>query len=123
MKRLHPERVPEYLQHIIDAIDRATSYVAGMDRAAFEADLRTQDAVMRSIEIIGEAAQRARSADPGFAKRHAQVPWDQIYGMRNRIIHDYFAVDLDVVWQTLQRDLPALRTQVRALLPDAQAGR
>ena len=79
MKKAHPERVPEYLQHIVEAIDRACGYVAGMDPAAFEKDIRTQDAVMR-----------------------------------NRVIHDYFEVDLEVVWQTIQRDLPLLRPRFRA---------
>lgn len=116
MKRGHAERVPQYLQHIVDAIDRATSYVAGMDLAAFEQDSRTQDAVIRSIEIVGEAANKARTADPDFAARHPQVPWDAMYGMRNRIVHNYFEVDLEIVWQTVQRDLPALRVQVAALL-------
>lgn len=116
MKRGHAERVPQYLQHILDAIDRASSYVAGMDLAAFEHDLRTQDAVIRSIEIVGEAANKTRTADPDFAARHPQVPWDAMYGMRNRIVHDYFEVDLQIVWQTVQHDLPVLREQVAALL-------
>lgn len=64
MTKAHPARVPEYLQHIIEAIDRATGYVAGMDAAAFEQDTRTQDAVIRALEIVGEAANKARVADP-----------------------------------------------------------
>ena len=64
-------RIREYLQHILDAIDRATSYVVEMDVNAFERDTRTQDAVIRSIEIIGEAAKRVRSANPEFATRHS----------------------------------------------------
>ena len=116
MKRRHPARVPEYLQHIIDAIDKAIGYVGDMNRDAFQADSRTQDAVIRSIEIVGEAAQRVRTADPEFAARHAHIPWDLMYGMRNRIVHDYFEVDLDVIWQTLHRDLPVLRQQTQALL-------
>lgn len=122
MTRRHALRVPEYLQHILDAIDRATGYVAGMGLDAFERDPRTQDAVIRSIEVIGEAANRARLADPEFAARHADVPWDVMYGMRNRVVHDYFEVDLEIVWQTVNRDLPALRKQIAALLAQA-AGR
>ena len=74
MKSKHAQRVPEYLQHILDAIDRATTYVAGMNLSAFERDTRTQDAVIRSIEIVGEAANKARLADPEFAARFANVP-------------------------------------------------
>jgi uncharacterized protein with HEPN domain len=91
MKSKHAGRVPQYLQHIVDAIDRATSYVKDMDMAGFEADTRTQDAVIRSIEIVGEAANKTRVADPDFAARHPHVPWDVMYGMRNPIVHDYFA--------------------------------
>jgi uncharacterized protein with HEPN domain len=116
MKPKHAGRVPEYLAHIMDAIDRATSYVKGMDLEAFEADTRTQDAVIRSIEIVGEAANKTRVADPDFAARHPHVPWDVMYGMRNRIVHDYFEVDLEIVWQTVQRDLPVLREQIFTLL-------
>ena len=116
MKPSKALRVPEYLQHIVDAIDRATGYVAGMNVSTFEGDSRTQDAVIRSIEIIGEAAQRVRAADGAFAALHAHVPWDQMYGMRNRIVHDYFEIDLAVVWQTVQQDLPTLRQQIHALI-------
>ncbi len=116
MKRAHPVRVPEYLQHIVDAIDRATGYVAGMDVAAFEKDTRTQDAVIRALEIVGEAANKARLADPSLQSTAPEIPWDVMYGMRNRIVHDYFEVDLDVVWQTIQRDLPVLRSQIVQLL-------
>jgi uncharacterized protein with HEPN domain len=116
MKSQHPDRVPQYLQHIIGAIDRASAYVAGMDFAAFEKDTRTQDAVIRSIEIVGEAANKVRTADPAFAADAPGIPWDVMYGMRNRIVHDYFEVDLEVVWQTVQMDLPGLRSQIEALL-------
>lgn len=89
MKRKHPQRVPEYLRHMVDAIDRAIAYVAGMDATAFAKDTRTQDAVIRSIEIIGEAANKVRTADPVFAARFPNIPWDVVYGMRNRVVHDY----------------------------------
>lgn len=118
MRRKHPLRVAEYLQHILDAIDRATAYVVGFSPETFERDAKTQDAVIRSIEIIGEAANKARSADPDFAARHPQVPWDLMYGMRNRIVHDYFEVDLEIVWRTVQSDLPALRIQIAALVKE-----
>jgi uncharacterized protein with HEPN domain len=81
MKPKHARRVPEYLQHILDAIDRATGYVNGLDFTGFEADTRTQDAVIRSIEIIGEAANKTRVADPDFAARHPNIPWDLMYGI------------------------------------------
>ena len=84
MRKAHPARVPEYLQHIIEAIDRATGYVAGMDATAFEQDTRTQDAVIRALEIVGEAANKARVADPTLQDTAPEIPWDVMYGMRNR---------------------------------------
>lgn len=120
MKSKRARRIPEYLQHITDAIDRATGYVAGMDSSGFERDTRTQDAVIRSIEIVGEAANKARLADPEFAARFPDVPWEVMYGMRNRIVHNYFEVDLEIVWRTVQQDLPVLRKQIAALLDDAR---
>jgi uncharacterized protein with HEPN domain len=116
MKPEAGSRIREYLQHILEAIDRATSYISGMDFDAFERDPRTQDAVIRSVEIIGEAAKRVRSTDPEFAARHSEIPWDVMYGMRNRIVHDYFEIDLKVVWQTVLSDLPTLRQQITTLV-------
>jgi uncharacterized protein with HEPN domain len=119
VKSSRARRVPDYLQHILDAIDRATSYVSGMDLKTFEQDTRTQDAVIRSIEIVGEAANKTRLADPEFAARFPSVPWALMYGMRNRIVHDYFEVDLEIVWQTVQHDLPVLHRQISGLLKHA----
>jgi uncharacterized protein with HEPN domain len=82
MKSKHADRIPEYLQHIIGAIDRALGYVSAMQFSAFEKDTRTQDAVIRSLEIVGEAANKVRTADPDFAASSADVPWDAMYGMR-----------------------------------------
>ncbi len=87
-----------------------------MDAAAFEQGSRTQDAVIRALEIVGEAANKARVAAPALQSSAPEIPWDVTYGMRNRIVHDYFEVDLDVVWQTIQRDLPVLRPQIVKLL-------
>jgi uncharacterized protein with HEPN domain len=67
MKSKHPGRIPEYVQHILDAINRALGYVAAMDVEFFNRDTRTQDAVIRSIQIIGEVANKVRTADPEFA--------------------------------------------------------
>ena len=68
-----------------------------------------QDAVIRNIEIIGEAARNIERHDPEFAQKHAEIPWEDIYLMRNRVSHGYFSVDLAVVWKTVQRDIPELR--------------
>ena len=86
MKRERAQRIPEYLEHILNAIDRATLYVAGMNFDAFERDTRTQDAVLRALQVIGEAANQIRAVDAQFADSHSSIPWDLMYGMRNRIV-------------------------------------
>lgn len=69
--------------------------------------------------MIGEAANKIRTAAPDFAAQYPEIPWDLIYGMRNRIVHDYFEVDLEVVWRTIKQDLPSLRQRVFAALPES----
>ncbi len=110
------QRVPDYLRHMLNAIERVRRYAADQDEAVFLRDEKTQDAVIRNIEVIGEAARNVERADPAFATAHAAIPWSVIYAMRNRVTHGYFEVDLAIVWQTIQTDLPALEEQIRALL-------
>ncbi len=80
------------------------------------ADRKTQDAVIRNLEIIGEACNNVTKNHPGFTAEHATVPWSFAYEMRNALAHGYFTVDLAIVWQTIQIDLPALKSQVAALV-------
>ena len=115
MKENDVLRVRDYLEHIELAIARIRRYLAGLDRTSFLASEEKQDAVIRNIEIIGEAAQSIRRRHPEFAARHPEIPWGGVYGMRNAIAHGYFTVDLDVVWKTVCEDLPTLAEQVRAL--------
>ncbi|GDY34700.1 DUF86 domain-containing protein [Acidovorax sp. NB1] len=115
MSRAHPLRVADYLQHILEAIGNIQDYTAGMDLTAFLADRKTCDAVIRNLEVIGEACNNVAKNHPDFAQKHAQVPWGFAYEMRNALAHGYFTVDLGIVWQTVQNDLPALRAQVAAL--------
>jgi uncharacterized protein with HEPN domain len=109
-------RVQDYLEHILHAINRINRYVAGMDHAAFSVNEEKQDAVIRNIEIIGEAAQHIMRKYPEFAANHPELPWGSAYGMRNVIVHGYFNVELDIVWKTVQNDLPRLAQQVSSLL-------
>ncbi len=110
-------RIADYLDHIIQAIDRATACLDGLpDAAALETKWMEQDAVIRSITVIGEAATRILKVDPAFVAQHSQVPWQQMSAMRNRVVHDYFEIDPDVVWSTVTHDLPALRRQIQAIL-------
>ena len=109
-------RVPDYLGHMIEAIDRIADYVSGMDRDAFGASNLVVDAVIRNIEIIGEASNKVLKHDPAFVAAHPNVPWKFSYRMRRIVAHDYFKVDLDIVWATIKSDLPAMRQDVQALL-------
>jgi len=104
-----------YLADVRDAIDKILSYTA-RGRDVFLADSMIQDAVLRNIEVIGEAV-RGIPAETRAA--HAEVPWKDMAGMRDRVIHDYFRVDLDVVWDVVTNDLPPLREQIAAMLKGA----
>ena len=115
MSRAHPLRVADYLQHILEAVGNIQEYTADMNLADFLADRRTCDAVIRNLEVIGEACNNVAKNHPDFAAQHATVPWGFAYEMRNALAHGYFTVDLTIVWQTIQNDLPALKLQVLAL--------
>jgi uncharacterized protein with HEPN domain len=113
----HPERVEDYLEHIIQAIQRATSYIEDFENAeALQQDSRTQDAVIRNIEIIGEAANHLQNMSPAFVANHPELPWLEMRGMRNKVAHEYFDVDWDMVWDTVKDDLPQLKQQIDGLL-------
>lgn len=101
-----------YLRHIRDAVRKIESYTAGGRRVFFQESI-VQDAVIRNLEIIGEAV---RHLSPEFRKRHPGVPWRSITALRNVLIHEYFGVDLEIVWRVVQRRLPTLRRHVERLL-------
>ena len=90
-------RTPGYLRHMPEAIHRIDTYMSGLDRAAFESDTRTQDAVIRNLEVIGEAARNVQQNDPGFVAAHPDVPWALAYRMRNALSHGYADIDLGTV--------------------------
>ncbi|MCH7666488.1 MAG: DUF86 domain-containing protein [Acidobacteria bacterium] len=100
-----------YLRHILDAIQSIEQYVAE-GRDAFMGDPMRQDAVMRRLEIIGEATKQL--SQETTAKR-LEIPWRRVAGLRDRLIHGYASVDLDTVWEVTVRDLPSLRDAVEAL--------
>lgn len=109
-------RVPDYLGHILMAIERIDRYTEDMDEVAFLGNELVQDAVIRNIEIIGEAANNIQRVDADFAARHDDIPWLVMYTMRNRVSHGYDKVDLEIVWKTIHGDLPGLYAQVQGAL-------
>ncbi|MCI0542635.1 DUF86 domain-containing protein [bacterium] len=98
-----------YIRHILDAIGKIEEYVRGLDHDVFVENMLVQDGVMREIEIIGEAA---RNLSPAYKEKIPSIPWRDVIGMRNKLIHEYFEVDLDAVWKTVQEDLPFLKKKI-----------
>lgn len=112
-------RLPDYLDHIQQAAVDARSFVEGLTKDDFLEDKRTQQAVIMSLIIIGEAATKVMDDYAEFAQAHAEVPWRNMRGMRNRIAHGYFDIDIDVVWETVREWLPELLKQLPAVHQDA----
>lgn len=107
-------RLPDYLDHMLAAAAQACSYVDGMDKITFLADKRTQQAVVLNLIVIGEVASRLLRDYDSFLDGYPSIPWNSMKGMRNRIAHGYFDIDIAVVWDTVQSALPQL---VEALPP------
>lgn len=106
------QRLVDYLDHILDAIARIDNYTAESDEAAFLQSPMAQDAVIRNLEVIGEASHNIEVHFPEFAASHQDLPFAFAYQMRNAVAHGYFKVDLEIVWKTLDNDLPKLAAQV-----------
>lgn len=105
-----------YLKHILDAINQIGRYVSGLEKAAFLEDPKTQDAVVRQFEIIGEAVMHL---DETVKEKHSSLPWQRIVDMRNKLIHEYFGVDMELVWETIVEELPTLKSSVNDILPSS----
>ncbi len=93
----------EFLCDIQEGIRRIEGYISGFDYPRFLDDIRTQDAVVRNLEIIGEAA---KNISEEIKKEYPQVPWKQMAGLRDRLIHHYFGVNYDIVWEIITEELP-----------------
>jgi len=104
-----------YLADIREAIRRIGEYVVGTPYEQFRKDIRTQDAVMRNLEIIGEATKNISAQ---FRKQHSTIPWKQMAGLRDRLIHHYFGVNLDIVWGVITEELPAVANQIETIRKD-----
>ena len=104
-----------YLRHVLDAIRRIQEYVDGVDEQAFCNRSLIQDGVIRQLEIIGEAVKQLPDA---FRERHPAIPWQDIAGTRDMLIHHYFGVNLGEVWMMVQRDIPVLKAEVAKIIQD-----
>lgn len=101
------------LHHILDAAREAVAFTAGRNRKELDSDRKLSLSLVRLLEIIGEAA---RGISQEFRQAHPKVAWKEMSGMRDRLIHGYFDVNLDVVWETVQKDLPPLVVQLEKIL-------
>ncbi len=108
----------DFVEDILDAMDKAEILVEGFTYAEFEADFRTNFAVVRALEIIGEAARRLPMS---LREQYPAIPWRGMAGMRDRIIHGYDTVDLQIVWDVVKLDIPEIRPQIQQILADYAA--
>lgn len=122
MNRRDELALEDFLGHIQQAISRIQRYLTDIDRAAFLASEEKQDAVIRNLEVIGEAAGNIQRHFPDFASRHPSFPLKAAYGTRNALAHGYFKIDLGVVWKTVERDLPLLSIQINEALQTLRYG-
>lgn len=105
-------RLTDYLGHILQAIERIFMYIEDIELDAFAKDPKTQDAVIRNFEIIGEASNNVRQKFREFADAHPEIPWRLAYELRNVLAHGYFKIDLETVWTTIHNQLPDLAQRV-----------
>ena len=105
--------IRQHFIDILDSIDKIHTFLEGHDLKSFSGDEKTQYAVVRGLEIIGEAAARISEATRA---RNPTIPWPQMIGMRNRLVHVYFDVDRDLVWDTVTLDLPVLTEELKKIL-------
>lgn len=109
-----PREEAAYFLDMFLAGQDAISHAAGLSKRQFEKSRLHQDAVVKALEVIGEAAARISLSTRDV---HADIPWGQIIGMRNRLVHAYFELNLDIVWETVQVDVPVLVKKLEPLIP------
>lgn len=108
-------RLLDHIEQMEQAAAQAVDFLSGLSRAEFLSDTRTQMAVSMALVIMGESVARIIKLSPHIADDHPEVPWMKIKAMRNLVAHDYFELEFEVVWKTVQEDLPQLLSQLHAL--------
>ena len=102
-----------FLNHILESIRNIEEYSKGLTKEKLTRNIKVQDAIIRRIEIIGEAI---KSLPTNFTKKYSEVPWKEIAGTRDKLIHGYFGVDLDIVWKIVREDISQLKKMVQGIL-------
>lgn len=111
----HDRLISDYLDDIIDTIDKVELFIQGMDFEQFAKDDKTVFAVIRAFEIIGEAT---KNIPQPIKNKYSSVPWKEMAGIRDKLIHGYFGVKLAVVWETTQQDLPSLKPLIAQIIKE-----
>jgi uncharacterized protein with HEPN domain len=104
--------IGDYIEDIVTSIKEIEEFTKGMTFESFEKDTKTVNAVLRSLEVIGEAV---RKIPQDVRDKFSEIPWKKITGMRDKLIHEYFGVDTEIVWQTVKKDIPYLKEQISNL--------
>jgi len=117
---MNMNRLYDYLDHMLEAAQQACTYVEGLTLDDFVQDKRTQQAVVLNLILVGEEATKLLKDYESFASLHPQVPWRSMKGMRNRIAHGYFEINLETVWETIQSALPKLIEELPAIRASAE---
>ena len=110
--------VLDYLDDILDAVDKIERYTTGMDYDEFAADEKTVDAVLRNFEVIGEAT---KNIPEDVRQEYSDVPWSEMAGMRDKLIHGYATVELQIVWMTVEEEIPMLGKQIEAIRKEVES--
>lgn len=103
-----------YVGHMLDNARKARSLLSNRDRTGYDADETLRLALAHLLQVVSEAARRVSD---GFRHQHSDIPWKAIIGMRHKVVHDYMDVDVDIVWETVTRELPPLIAQLEAIVP------
>jgi len=111
------KRDKAYLKHILDAISNIEKFIEGIEKEDFLSNVEKQYAVLRGLEIIGEAT---KNLSEKLKAKYPQIPWKEIVGMRDKLIHQYFGVNLDLVWETIKTKLPELKNQILRILKEIE---
>ena len=106
-----------FINHILDSINAISNFLGEISKDELENNRLIQNAVIRELEVIGEAVKNISDKNK---KNHSSIAWKQIAGMRDKLIHHYFGVDLEIIWETIQRDLPELRKVLEEMLKDSE---